>query len=158
MCATTSPKHQRGWTVVELMIALVALAVLTTIAVTSYSKYQTRARNAKAANDLVAIQTAVSQYFLENQSYPAALSNVSASVAAMTDPWGNAYQFINHQNTPSGQWRKDKNIHPINTDYDLYSKGADGQSASPLTSGIARDDIVRANNGRFMGLASTYDP
>lgn len=34
--------------------------------------------------------------------------------------------------------------------------GADGASVSPLTAKSSRDDIVRANNGRFVGLASTY--
>jgi general secretion pathway protein G len=47
---------------------------------------------------------------------------------------------------------------PINSDFDLYSVGKDGQSQDPLTAPVSRDDIVRANNGRFVGLASTYDP
>jgi general secretion pathway protein G len=158
MCPTTFFERQRGWTAVELMIALVALAVLTTIATTSYSSYMDRTRNLAAQNDMVVIQTAINEYFLENQTYPATLSDVSASIAAMTDPWGNGYRYINHTTTPSGQWRKDKNIHPINSDYDLGSMGADGQTAAPLTSGVARDDIIRANNGRFIGTASTYDP
>jgi general secretion pathway protein G len=36
--------------------------------------------------------------------------------------------------------------------------GKDGQSSSPLTAKPSRDDIVRANDGRFVGLASDYDP
>ena len=31
-------------------------------------------------------------------------------------------------------------------------------NVAPLTSAKSRDDIVRANNGRFIGIASTYDP
>ena len=58
----------------------------------------------------------------------------------------------------SGQWRKDKNIVPINTDFDLYSIGKDGNSVAPLTAKPSRDDIIRANDGAFVGLVSVYDP
>jgi hypothetical protein len=37
----------------------------------------------------------------------------------------------------------------INTDFDLYSLGPDGRTGDE---GKARDDIVRANNGQFVGV------
>jgi len=52
--------------------------------------------------------------------------------------------------------RKDKNLTPINTYYDLYSTGKDGLSVSPLTAKHSRDDIVRANDGGFIGLATDF--
>jgi general secretion pathway protein G len=52
--------------------------------------------------------------------------------------------------------RKDRNLVPINTDYDLYSMGADGKSVPPLTAMASRDDIIRANDGQYIGLASRY--
>jgi general secretion pathway protein G len=77
----------------------------------------------------------------------------------MRDPWGNPYQYVNHDDKASrGKWRRDKNIVPINTDFDVFSMGKDGDSRPPLTAKASRDDIVRANNGRFTGLASEYDP
>lgn len=36
---------------------------------------------------------------------------------------------------------------PVNTDYDLYSMGPDGDSADDLTKELCRDDIMRAHNG-----------
>ena len=45
---------------------------------------------------------------------------------------------------------------PLNSDFDLYSMGPDGQTATPLTAKASRDDIVRANNGGFIGVASDY--
>ncbi len=45
---------------------------------------------------------------------------------------------------------------PINSDYDLYSKGPDGASQGPLTAKASRDDIIRANNGRFIGPVALY--
>ena len=55
-----------------------------------------------------------------------------------------------------GGFRKDRFLVPINTDFDLYSMGADGASVGPLTSAVSRDDIVRANDGGFVGLASDF--
>ena len=53
---------------------------------------------------------------------------------------------------------KDKSLHPLNSDYDLYSMGKDGASTGPLTAKASRDDVVRANDGRFIGLAKDYEP
>jgi general secretion pathway protein G len=75
------------------------------------------------------------------------------------DPWGNPYQYTNVEDAKGkGQARKNKNLVPINTDFDLYSMGPDGASVGPLTAKASRDDIVRANNGRFVGTAAEYDP
>lgn len=77
----------------------------------------------------------------------------------MKDPWGNVYQYTNLGTVKgSGKARNNKSLVPINSDFDLYSMGKDGASASPLTAKASRDDIVRANNRRFVGLASEYDP
>ena len=45
---------------------------------------------------------------------------------------------------------------PLNSTYDLYSMGKDGQSQSPLTAKASLDDVIRANDGGFIGLAAHY--
>jgi general secretion pathway protein G len=45
---------------------------------------------------------------------------------------------------------------PLNSTFDLYSKGRDGQSQPPLTATASQDDIVRATDGNYVGLASRY--
>ena len=55
-----------------------------------------------------------------------------------------------------GGFRKDGNLNPLNTDFDLYSRGQDGDTAGPLSAQSSRDDIVRANNGAFVGLGEDY--
>jgi general secretion pathway protein G len=34
--------------------------------------------------------------------------------------------------------------------------GKDGKTAAPLTAKASRDDVIRANDGRFIGLGSEY--
>ena len=55
-----------------------------------------------------------------------------------------------------GHARKDRFLVPINSDFDLYSMGKDGQSVSPLTAQKSHDDIIRANDGGYYGLASNF--
>jgi general secretion pathway protein G len=57
---------------------------------------------------------------------------------------------------PAGQPRKDRFLVPINTDFDLYSMGRDGESVPALTAAKSRDDVVRAANGSYIGLASRF--
>jgi general secretion pathway protein G len=77
----------------------------------------------------------------------------------LKDPWGNLYQYLKIEGKEKkdvGKMRKDHNMVPVNTDFDLYSKGKDGKSQTPFTAKASRDDIVRANNGRYIGLVSDY--
>jgi general secretion pathway protein G len=55
-----------------------------------------------------------------------------------------------------GKLRRDRNMNPINSDYDLYSMGKDGETSTQLNSTKGKDDIIRALNGEFVGLASDF--
>jgi len=59
-------------------------------------------------------------------------------------------------NGSAGKPRKDRFLHPINSDYDLYSMGKDGESVEPLTAKKSHDDVIRANDGGFVGLAAEF--
>ena len=45
---------------------------------------------------------------------------------------------------------------PLNSDYDLYSMGKDGVSSPPITAKPSQDDVIRASNGSYVGLASNF--
>jgi len=55
-----------------------------------------------------------------------------------------------------GSVRKDRFLAPINTDFDLYSMGPDGDSKSQLNAKASRDDIIRAADGAYFGVASGF--
>lgn len=141
----------------EAMLIVGIVAILVAIAIPAFESYFERARVARAVIDVASISSAVSRYETDNRAFPDSLADVGA--ASMRDPWGQPYQYVNHDEKASrGQWRRDKNIVPINTDFDVFSTGKDHQSKPQLTYKTSRDDVVRANNGRFIGLASEYDP
>lgn len=52
--------------------------------------------------------------------------------------------------------RKDRFLVPINSDFDLYSTGPDGRSQATLNAPVSRDDVIRAANGAYYGLAEKF--
>lgn len=145
-----------GFTIVELMLGVAIIGVLAGLAYPSYQNYQERVRIQQAVVDIQGISAVVQAYERDNRAYPDDLSEVGK--ATMKDPWGNVYQYTNLDAKGIGKARKNKSLVPINSDFDLFSMGKDGASVGPLTAKASRDDIVRANDGRFVGLASDYDP
>jgi len=144
-----------GFTLIELMLAVTILSVLALIAIPSYSEYVDRAKVTQAEGDIVQIEVAIAQYLSDNGSFPNALADLNKG--AFIDPWGNPYQYLNLSDTKGhGQARKDKSLVPINSDYDLYSMGKDGQSVPPLTAKVSRDDVVRGRNGGYVGLGADF--
>ena len=141
----------------ELMVVLAIVAILATIAIPSYAQYRERIHIAQAISDIQGMGPLITRYSLDTGAYPDTLADIGR--AGMRDPFGNPYRYLSHDdNAGKGAWRKDHSIVPINSDYDLWSDGKDGKSSPPLTAKPSRDDIVRANNGRFVGLASVFDP
>ena len=147
-------KYQRAYTLVEAMIVLCIASILAAVAYPSYSNYLEENKVLTATKDISLIEMEIAKYFATNSEYPPDLATVGKDIE---DPWGNEYKYLSMElANGNGDKRKDRNLVPINTDYDLYSMGPDGRSVSPLTGAHSRDDIVRANNGAFIGPAEDY--
>lgn len=139
-----------GFTLVELLLALVVSGILATLALNTYSRYMDRLKTMQARNDILHIQLVIQRYYTVKFKHPESLGELTEQIPQL-DPWGNPYQYLNITTTKGkGKIRKDHNLVPLNTDYDLYSMGKDGKSVSPLTAKASRDDIVRANNGDLL--------
>lgn len=148
-------RRVRGITLLELMLVIGLLGILTAIAIPAYDGYLTRANNAQAAADLRELSLRITRFELDNVSLPASLADIDAN--EMLDPWGNPYRYLSFEGLQGfGAVRKDGRLNPINSDYDLYSMGPDGRTATSLRAGQSLDDIVRASDGGFFGLAEDY--
>ncbi len=62
---------QKGFTIVELLIVIVVIAILAAITVVAFNGVQVRAENAKTVSAVRAYEKALRQYALENSAYPA---------------------------------------------------------------------------------------
>lgn len=52
--------------------------------------------------------------------------------------------------------RRDRYMFPLNTDFDLFSLGPDHATSTSLGEPAGLDDVIRANNGGFFGVAANY--
>ncbi len=153
--APLSRRAGQGFTLVELMLVVGVIGVLALLAFPKYADYKERVRVNRARQDIITMAAAINLYWQDARDFPASLAAIG--LGHRLDPWGRPYQYLNLQGGHNnGQARKDHSLVPINTDFDLYSMGPDGRSAPPLTAQHSRDDIVRANNGQFVGVASAY--
>jgi general secretion pathway protein G len=161
--------RQDGVTFLELLIALVVVAILAAVAIPAFGSAGPncdtpdaqqgplmRAKIGKITGDIGRIHLAARSFDLSYGRFPDSLAEIGLS--DLEDPWGNPYQYLvvlGRQNV--GPVRKDQNLKPVNSGYDVYSMGPDGKTASPFTSTVGADDIVMANDGAYFGLACQYN-
>jgi general secretion pathway protein G len=143
----------------ELMVALVVVGLLAAIALPSYSAIIERQKVGEAARELQQIVLAIERYRTKRFEIPETLTELGLHADLVEDPWGRPYQFLSFNSSIpgiKGKIRKDHNLHPLNSEFDLYSFGKDGKSQSPLTAKASRDDVIWARDGGFVGLAEDY--
>jgi len=142
---------------IDLMLAVTIASLLMAVAVPAYDQFIDRARVARAIGDIGSISIAIERFGIKNNGrLPNSLDELLMDVPF--DPWGAPYQYLNivAAGPGKGAFRKDGKLNPLNSDFDLFSVGADGESMGPLSAAKSRDDIVRANNGAFIGLGEDY--
>jgi type IV pilus assembly protein PilE len=62
-------RHQRGVTLMELLIVMVVVSILSSLAVPSYQRYVTRAQRSAAKSDLLATSAALERCFARLNAY-----------------------------------------------------------------------------------------
>jgi general secretion pathway protein G len=126
-----TPHASRGFTLIEVMVVVVILAILAGIIVPRIMGRPEEAKRIKAQVDIKAIEEALNLYKLDNGSYPITEQGLEALVKkpetapippkwkeggylpkAPKDPWGRDYQYLS-----PGE----------HGDFDLSSLGADGE-------------------------------
>ncbi len=150
---------QVGFTILEMLVVLGLLATLVLVAVEAYDTSRQKANVEQAISDIKDMEIAIENYYMENNyTYPPDLSAIN--MQDKTDPWGNTYNYLNIDALPDKgedpSARKDQNLFPLNSDFDLYSMGEDGETKISLNDAESQDDVIRANNGSYIGLGSGY--
>ena len=75
-------KTQRGFTLIELMMALVVVGILTAIALPSYTRYIVRAKVPDAISNLATKRVQMEQFFMDSRTYmgaPACATDTTSS-------------------------------------------------------------------------------
>jgi len=147
-----------GFTLIELVIVVGLIGTMSMIIVPRLLGYAQRNKNQQAIVDISTMNADIAHYIMDYTVPPDSLADVG--YGNLRDPWGNRYQYLkiidNADPEVNGKRRKDHSLVPVNSDYDLYSMGPDGDSQAPFTAQTSRDDIVRASNGAFIGPVSEF--
>ena len=151
-------EERRGFTLFEMLIVVLILGTLLALIIPNVMSMIQRSKVSSAKGDIASIGTKIDNFLLDNMKLPESLLELDG--IRLIDPWGNSYQYLpilgKEKSEISGKWRKDRFLVPLNSDYDLYSMGKDGRSVAPITAKDSYDDIIRANNGDYVGLANKY--
>jgi general secretion pathway protein G len=150
----TEVRRLRGLTLIELVIVLFILGTLAGIAYIAHDHYVYKGQISQAIADIRAIEARLFSYYADNGIFPPTLAVIGEG--GRRDPWNGLYDYWIITGDPTQHVRKDRNLHPLNTDFDLGSRGKDGATNFALTAHASHDDVIRANNGAFVGLASNY--
>lgn len=132
------------------MSVVAIIGTLSAIAIPRMHDAVEKARVARAIGDIKAIQTNIDT----RDSIP---DDLSVLGPVPLDPWNRPYVYnkFEDRNVPHGA-RRDRFLVPINSTYDLYSLGKDGSSNPSLNAKASQDDVIRGNDGGFIGLGSRY--
>jgi len=146
---TQQQKNLRDW-----LVALAAVLVVASFAIPAFNGYLARARVARAVSEIGTLSLRLHQWQRSGHALPQNLAD--AGITAAVDPWGRPYVYLRAADASRARLRKDGELVPLNSDFDLYSLGPDGVSALALPAASSQDDVVRAANGAFIGVAANY--
>ena len=142
-----------GFSLIQLLTVIALLGTLITMAIPGYRQFVERARQSATIASLGEIDIAINEYSLANAAQlPADLAEID--FGGPLDAWGGAIVYVNL--SLGGSPRIGGNGDPVNSAYDLYSAGSDGETALSLAAAASQDDVVLAADGGFVGLASQY--
>jgi general secretion pathway protein G len=147
-------KYHDGITLIELIIAMAIIGLLAAIAIPKYADYQEKAKVNISIQDISNVALLIEAYYQDAREYPDSLADIGQN--GKLDPWGTAYEYYNIAKNGKGHARKDKKLNPLNSDFDLYSMGKDKKSKGQISQKDSVDDVIRANDGHFVDLASKY--
>ena len=168
-CEKNKRDSCQGFTLLEIIFGTFIVLTLAGIAVPLFADYLHKAKVDRAVLDIRTMEKEIILFELEKGRYPGWPDDMLETMKEIgrdhfKDPWGTPYQYRNLAQGPhtgGGKpkfCRRDRSYNPLNYDFDLYSVGPDRQvpTHNQITANKGADDIVRAANGRYVGVGAQF--
>lgn len=124
------PAHERGFTLVELMVVIVIIGLLATVVMINVLPSQDKAMETKARADIAALEQAMEMYRLDNFTYPTGGSGLDALASPSAGSQGGRFRPGGYvKNVPKDPWGRPYQLAVPGRNggpFDVYSLGADG--------------------------------
>lgn len=90
--------RERGFSLIEIMVVIVIIALLASIVGINVQSYRDKANQKKARADIAVFVTAVKSFYADHSRYPTASEGLEILAPeyidqVSLDPWDNSYQF-----------------------------------------------------------------
>lgn len=121
-------KLASGFTLIEAMVVVVILGILAAIIAPKIMSRPEQARIVKAKQDILAIQSALDLYKLDNGLYPTTDQGLAALIKKpMSDPMPRHWKSEGYlQHLPEDPWGRAYNYINTNENLKIYSDGPKG--------------------------------
>ena len=151
---------RRGFTLIELILVASIMGSLAALAIPNVARVLEESKVTEAMTDIRIFAATARDHKLVNGTFPDSFDKFGFDDPPI-DPWGNEYEYLLIEGQfdiypPGKKPKQDRFLRPINRDFDIYSMGPDGETSDVLTDAASLDDITRANDGGFVGIAEDY--
>ena len=133
-------KTTSGFTIVELLIVIVVIAILAAISVVAYTGIQARARDSQRQHDIKQIVAALEMYYLDNGAYPTSVGSSTINNGWSTTADASWQNLVNALSQYMGNVPKDPTSTPGgnvqsngNYNYAYFSSGSYCRSVATTT-------------------------
>jgi general secretion pathway protein G len=133
-----SLRNDKGFTMIEMMVVLIIIAVLIAGGIKAYLGYVNNAKITKATTAITNMEAALDAYYASNSSIGYPTSEVDAGIDIGTtnrDPWGGQYVYTPGSGTPRTSYTLASSVFQIGSvNKVVYGTGASGVSLAPAIS------------------------
>lgn len=139
----------RGFTLVELLVVVAIISILAMTVMLGFADFMARTKISRCREEIRSLEKEIIAYSTDKAVYPPTLDDIGRH--DLKDPWGGSYVY-----SPTAGTRHTGGAVPLNTDFDLFSKGPNGAYADLISDVDSEDDIIRAMDGSFCDVANRW--
>jgi len=138
----SQPAASSGFTLAEMMVVIVIIGLLATLVVPNVISKIATAFAGKAKADIIAIETALKDYAIQNGGkYP-------DSLEVLVTPDANGHTFLEGKKLPKDPWHNEYQYDPPSPGHPeprVYSYGKDGQPGGEGDDADISNETIRDN-------------